>query len=194
MEQIKSVKAIRVAKIGYVFMSALLCILGVFLLVGAQPLIENIKVISGTMMIIFGIVKLIGYFSKDLYRLAFQYDLAFGILLIGLGVVMFFKTQDTVNFICTTLGISILTDGLFKIQISIDSKIFGIKLWWLIFILACLTCIVGIRLVAQSSSDTQFILSLIGVSLITEGVLSMSTVLTAVKIIQHQKPDNIDFY
>ncbi len=194
MDQIKSVKTIQVAKTGYIFMSTILCIIGIFLFMGNQSLIENIKVVSGTMMIIFGIVKLIGYFSKDLYRLAFQYDLAFGILLIGLGAVMFFKTQDTINFICTTLGISILTDGLFKIQISIDSKKFGIRLWWLIFILACLTCVVGIRLVAQPSNDTQLILNLIGISLVAEGILSMSTVLTAVKIIQNQRPDNIDFY
>ncbi|MFQ9732082.1 MAG: hypothetical protein ACLT8X_11075 [Mediterraneibacter faecis] len=35
----------------------------------------------------YGIIKMIGYFSKDLYCLAFQYDLACGIFLIILGVV-----------------------------------------------------------------------------------------------------------
>lgn len=60
----------------------------------------------GMILIIYGIVKVIGYFSDDLYCLAFQYDLACGLFLIAMGM--------------------ILLDALLKIQISKDARKFGL--------------------------------------------------------------------
>ena len=79
------------------------------------------------MMIGFGAVKLMGYFSRDLYRLAFQFDLAYGILLIVLGLIVLVRPVQLVSFFCLVLGICILADGLFKIQAASDSKRFGLR-------------------------------------------------------------------
>ena len=89
-------------------------------------------------------MKLVGYFSRDLYRLAFQYDLEFGILLIALGVIVLLRTNGVMDFICIAAGVSILADGLFKIQIAIDARRFGIRDWWLILLLAVVTGGVGL--------------------------------------------------
>ena len=51
-------------------------------------------ILVGCMMIGFGAVKLMGYFSRDLYRLAFQFDLAYGILLIVLGLIVLVRRAD----------------------------------------------------------------------------------------------------
>ena len=68
---------------------------------------EVIGIFCGIILILFGIVRLIGFFSKDLYRLAFQYDLAFGILM----VIMLVHPGSLMNFLCIVLGISfLLTD------------------------------------------------------------------------------------
>ncbi|MDQ9821948.1 DUF308 domain-containing protein, partial [Acinetobacter sp. 163] len=80
----------------------------------------------------FGLVKIIGYCSKDLYRLAFQFDLAFGILLLALGLILILRTQAVVNVIWVLVGIFILSDALLKIQIAIDARLFGIHQWWMI--------------------------------------------------------------
>ena len=52
--------------------------------------------------------------------LAFQYDLAFGILLIALGAVILLKPEGALDFIFAALGIAIFSDGLFKVQIALD--------------------------------------------------------------------------
>lgn len=192
--RLKSVIPMRTAKIGYIIMSAIFCVLGITLIVFPEISVSFIGNVMGIILIIFGTVKLVGYFSKDLYRLAFQYDLAFGILIIALGIIMIFKTNNVISFICIVLGISVLADGLFKIQIAIDSKMFGIRPWWLIFSVAILTCITGIILILHPVKSVQILVILIGISLLTEGVLSLSTVLTAVKIIKHQKADDIHLY
>ena len=62
---------------------------------------EVIGIFCGIILILFGIVRLIGFFSKDLYRLAFQYDLAFGILMVTLGIIMLVHPGSLMNFLLT---------------------------------------------------------------------------------------------
>ena len=60
--------------------------------------------------------------------LAFQYDLGFGLLLIALGILVLAKPAGVLDFIFIALGIAILTDGLFKVQIAVDSAVSVISL------------------------------------------------------------------
>lgn len=189
MVQPKSIKPMQTAKIGYIIMSVVFCTLGIVLMAFPRISASAIGMLMGILMIAFGTVKLVGFFSKDLYRLAFQYDLAFGILLIVLGTIVLAKPDHAMNFICIVLGISVLADGLFKVQIAVDAKVFGIKLWWMILVPAILTGIMGVLLAFRPTESVPVLMELLGLSLITEGVLSLCTVLTAVKIIRHQLPD-----
>lgn len=193
----RSVIPMRTAKIGYIVMSAVLCSFGILLIAHPDFSIEMIGVAAGICMILFGVVKLVGYFSKDLFRLAFQYDLAFGLLMIGLGAITLIKPDNLMNFICVALGIAILADGLFKIQISVDAKRFGIRWWWLILTLAVLTGAFGLVLVFRPTQSASILVILFGVSLLAEGILNLITVLSAVKIVKHQRPDpdfiDVDF-
>lgn len=183
---------IKAAKIGYIIISILLCVLGIVLIAVPDFSVTLLCVLGGGIMMLFGLVKIIGYCSKDLYRLAFQFDLAFGILFVVLGFILIIRTDAMVNLICIVMGICVLADALLKIQISIDSRAFGIKKWWLILAMAILTGVAGFLLIFWPSESIQTIMILFGINLITEGVLNLITILTAVKIIRHQLPEVID--
>ena len=183
---------IKAAKTGYIIISILLCVLGIVLIAVPDFSVTLLCVLGGGIMMLFGLVKIIGYCSKDLYRLAFQFDLAFGILFVVLGFILIIRTDAMVNLICIVMGICVLADALLKIQISIDSRAFGIKKWWLILAMAILTGVAGFLLIFRPSESIQIILILFGIVLITEGVLNLTTILTAVKIIRHQMPEVID--
>lgn len=185
---VASNKRIQTAKLGYIILSILLCALGIVLIAVPDFSVLLLCQIGGLILILFGLVKIIGYCSKDLYRLAFQYDLAFGILLIALGAVLIFRSNTMINAICILLGICILADALLKIQISIDSKTFGIRQWWLILAAAVITGIIGFLLVLRPSESARVIMLLLGIALFTEGLLNLVTILTAVKIIRQQTP------
>ena len=185
-------KRIQTAKIGYILISLMFCALGVVLIVCPGVSAGLLCKISGVIMVLFGAIKIIGYFSKDLYRLAFQYDLAFGILIMALGIIMIARTNVMVSTICIIFGIYVLTDALLKVQIAIDAKAFGISKWWLILAVAILTGVAGFLLVLRPSESAQVVMVLLGLSLITEGLLNLITILTAVKIIRRQRPEIID--
>lgn len=188
----RSVAPIRTAKIGYMVISAAFCILGILLIAVPRFSASLLGVICGILLIAFGCVRLTGYFSKDLYRLAFQYDLSFGILLIVLGIIMLTHPAGLMTFICASLGLFILADGIFKIQIAVESKKFGLQTWWLILVLAVLTGICGLTLLFRPGAGSRLLMILLGITLLSEGILNFSTGIAAVKIIRYQKPDTIE--
>lgn len=190
--KMRSVTPMRIAKIGYIVMSVMFCIAGALFIALPDISITMIGISMGIAMIVFGIVKLVGYFSRDLFRLAFQFDLEFGILLLVLGLIVLIRPDDLMSFICIALGISILTDGLFKVQIALDSKRFGIKSWWVILALAVVAGTIGVFLIFRSAKSAQFLTVLLGVSILAEGILNLYTVISTVLIINHQQPDAIE--
>ena len=190
--KMRSVTPMRIAKIGYIVMSVMFCIAGALFIALPDISITMIGISMGIAMIAFGIVKLVGYFSRDLFRLAFQFDLELGILLLVLGLIVLIRPDDLMTFICIALGISILTDGLFKVQIALDSKRFGIKSWWVILALAVVAGTIGVFLVFRSAKSAQFLTVLLGVSILAEGILNLYTVISTVLIIKHQQPDVIE--
>ncbi len=190
--RIRSVAPMRAAKIGYILISVALCALGVLLIAVPEFSASLLGVLCGILFIVFGGVKLVGYFSRDLYRLAFQYDLTFGILLLALGVIMLVRPGSLMTFLCIALGLFILSDGIFKIQIALEAKTFGIREWWLILVFAILAGIFGLVLLFRPGEGSRLLVVLLGITLLSEGILNFSTVITAVKIIKHQRPDVIE--
>ena len=185
----RSVAPMKTAKIGYIVMSVLFCVLGVVLLFTPGVSALWIGRLLGIGLILFGAIKLVGYFSRDLFRLAFQYDLAFGLLLMVLGIVTLSHPGDALSFLCVMFGIPVLADGLFKIQIAMDSRQFGIRNWWLVL---ALTCVVGVVLVFRPMTGVRALTALMGLSLLCDGVLNLSVALCTVKIVDYQRPDVIE--
>ena len=181
-----------VAKAGYIVMSLVFCGAGALFI--AEPELSAVVISRalGAAMIVFGVVKLVGYFSRDLFRLAFQYDLGFGLLLIALGVLVLAKPAGVLDFIFIALGIAILTDGLFKVQIAMDSKRFGISSWWLTLLLAVVTGLVGLALVFRPWDSARLLTVLLGTALLAEGILNLCVAISMVKIVSHQRPDVIE--
>lgn len=192
----RSVTPMRIAKTGYIIMSAVFCVVGVlFIALPAQSAVVIGRAL-GIAMVMFGIIKLVGYFSRDLFRLAFQYDLEFGILLIALGVISLLRTGNVMDFICVTMGVAILADGLFKIQISVDARRFGISSWWTVLLLAITAGGVGLLLIFRPWESVQVLTVLLGIALLAEGILNLCVAVSTVKIVMNQQPDVIetDYY
>lgn len=182
----------KTAKIGYIVISILFCVLGVVLLARPETSVPWIGRLLGIGMIVFGLIKLVGYFSKDLFRLAFQYDLAFGVLLIVLGTIVVAHPAGTMRFLSIMLGIPVLADGLFKVQIALDSRSFGIRRWWLVLVFAVVTCAIGAVLIFRSAAGSAALVGLAGLALLLDGTMNLCVALCTVKIVRNQRPDVIE--
>ena len=188
----RSTKAVRIAKTGCIVASVLLMALGVLLIVLPDLSISLVGIVAGAMLIALGILKLMGYFSRDMYQLAFQYDLAFGLLLVALGVLLMMQPNRAMHFLCLIVGISIAADGLLKFQTALEARRFGLGSWWLIMALGILAGVIGIVTAFRPAQSAQVLMVLMGKSLLAEGALNLCVSLCAVKIIRAAQPDVIE--
>ena len=156
------------------------------------PVIFANAVLVGAMLIAFGIVKLIGYFSRDLYRLAFQFDLALGIFLVVLGAIILLNPTRAMTFLCLMLGIAIMADGLFKLQTALDARRFGLHSWGLILAFALLTGAIGGLLAARPAESVGTLTILLGLSVLFEGLMNLCVALFAVKVIRKEQPEVVE--
>ena len=183
---------LKIVKNAYSIMTVCLILVGAILLFWPQMGLDTICKIYGIFLVIYGIAKLSGYFARDLFQLAFQFDLAYGILLIVLGLIVLVRPVQLVSFFCLVLGICILADGLFKIQAASDSKRFGLRPWWLILTLAIMACLAGLLLVFRPMDGARALLILLGIAMLAEGILNLCVACSMIKIIRHQQPDVLD--
>ena len=190
--KMRSTAPMRVAKVGYIIMSAVFCAVGLIFIIRPDVSAGFLGYLLGTAMIVFGAIKIVGYFSKDLFRLAFQYDLEFGVILIVLGVIVLAKPLDVLNFVFIATGIATLADSMFKLRIATDARKFGIDAWWTIFAFAVLTGVIGILLVIRPWESARILTALLGISLLSEGILNLCVAISTVKIVKNQYPDVIE--
>ena len=159
-------KQIKIACTGYILISVVFYITGILCITEPGLIQTHRRVLAGIILISYGIIKIIGYFSRDLYCLAFQYDFACGTFLMVLGIaILYMGDRWKGNSLLASLGVLILLDSLLSIQTALDSKRFGLSSWKSILILSILTGILGILAVLKSSSDST------GLALLAEGCM-----------------------
>lgn len=188
----EAIRQLKIAKNGYIIMSLLFVILGICLIIWPDCSLKLFCTLIGIMLIAYGCIKIVGYFSKDYYCLAFQFDLAFGILLIAVGAIIIARREQVVNLIFAIFGILTLADALFKIQMSVDAKKFGLNLWWRIMLVAILTGVLGFLLLIRPFEAAEVMMILVGVSILFEGILNLCVAFYTIKIIKNQRQDIID--
>ena len=174
----KSLKAI---KNSYSILTICLILVGAVLLIWPHMALGAICKMCGIFLIIFGLVKLTGYFSKDIFQLAFQYDLGLGIASIIFGLIMVIRSW----------AIFLLIDAALKMQTAFESKKFGFRNWWVTLLIAIIVCILGILLFAMPFQTSGVITRLIGINLILDGALNLFVVQSTVRTIKREEDEMI---
>lgn len=175
-------KKLCMARNGYILMSVVFYIAGLacMILPPASPMV--LCVFGGMILVTYGIVKIIGYLSDDLYCLAFQYDLACGILLIVVGIILLACNVRIEHLLSPGLGILILMDAVLKVQTSKDAKTFGLKTWNWILAFSIIAGVFGVLIIIEPFSDPQASRILDGCGLLVEGFMNHLEMKETVKI------------
>ena len=180
MERLKKVKEM------YSVFSACLIILGAVFLIKPDMAAELFLRICGVLLLLFGIVKIFGYFSKDMLQLAFQFDFAMGVISSLIGFIMLFMSGRFMNVLLIVLGLFMLFDALLRIQTALDAKRIGVERWWVILVMALVTAIIGAMLFLRPYEGKTAVVMLIGLNLIIDGILNLFVVQNTVNIIRRR--------
>ncbi|MBE5960521.1 MAG: hypothetical protein E7256_03900 [Lachnospiraceae bacterium] len=180
-------RQLKIVKNAYSFLAVGLVILGAVLLIFPKITVGFICKSIGIVLLICGMIKVLGYFTKDRFELAFQFDLGLGIASMIIGLIMLVQTGHVIEAVSTFLGIFILIDAALKIQTAIEAKRFGLSKWWIILSISLAVTLVGILLIAMPWKTTEFITRLIGINLCLDGFLNLWVVQNTVKIIRRNE-------
>ena len=164
--EVIDLKQIKLACTGYILISIVFYITGFLRIVNPELMQLHGRTLAGAILIAYGIIKIIGYFSKDLYCLAFQYDFACGIFLIVLAIAtLCIGTRFKDSSLLAALGILVLLDSLLSIQTALDSKKFGLSSWKYILIISIVTGTFGVLVILKNT------LTFAGFALLAEGFM-----------------------
>lgn len=178
----KILKKIHMARDGYILISIIFYIAGIICMTvpSISPLV--LCIIGGIILVAYGIVKTIGYISDDLYDLAFQYDLACGIFLIVLGVIVLGCNLRIRTYLSPGFGLLLLLDAVFKVQTAKDAKVFGLKIWKWILILSIIVATFGILIIIKPFGGSHISHVITGCGFFAERLMNHLTVKETVKI------------
>lgn len=125
--------------------------------------------VAGVAMIVLAAAMLIRYITSA--RL-FPENLIFSAVLLLLGIFFIAKSGVVMTVLGLFFGIFLVIDGASKIRDGIDAAKAKMQGWWIWFILALLTIVLGILVMFGES-----VMTLLGVSLIVDGVSDIVTTL-----------------
>ena len=179
-------KKLKAVKYTYSVFSCALIVFGLAILIRAGLSERLFMLAGGWLMIGFGLVRILGYFSKDSLQLAFQFDLILGISSAVLGAYMIWDPQAS-GHIVMVLGVFFLMDALSKVQTAIDARRIGVACWLLILGMALAAALIGALVVLMEFRDFRILCRLLGASLALDGVLNLFVTQSTVNTIRRKK-------
>ena len=139
------------------------------------------NVLVGVASIIIGATGIYGYFSNDMYRLAFQQDFALGIFNVLFGILLIINPVQLSVLLPTAVSILTLLDGGNKSQMALEGKNFGIEKWYLVLISAVLEIIAGLVLILLAYHELD-VRAWMGVAMGLVGVTNFWTTMYTVRV------------
>ncbi len=162
---------IRSAKIINLISASLMLVTGILLLtIDSMEEIVAQRILLGILFGLTGGAKIFGFFSNDLYRLAFQYDFAFGIYCELLALLLILSPSQNYKVLHMLLVAYVLFDALLKVQMSLDARRFGMRCWGVILGTALAVAVAGGFAAAALQAELVRALLLVGIALIADGV------------------------
>ena len=125
--------------------------------------------VAGVAMIVLAAAMLIRYFTS---AQLFPENLIFSAVLLLLGIFFIAKSGVVMTVLGLFFGIFLVTDGASKIRDGIDAAKAKMQGWWIWFLLSLLTIVLAVLVMFGES-----VMTLLGVSLIVDGVSDIVTTL-----------------
>ena len=167
MEYIK--KILHKTGVSSLVSSIIFAILGIILIIEAEMTVKVISYILGGMFILVGTYKIITYFvTKGNYDL-YNYDLAFGIIAIILGIITIAYSKEIGTFLRILVGLWIVYSAIIRFSLSLKLKSYGSNIWGYSLFISIIMLICGIYTLCTSN----IIIVTIGIVILIYAILDI---------------------
>ena len=179
------------AKIFSLAVSGLVLLFGILKAVLPEEMMRALCYSLGSLCLLIAFAKIFGYFSNDLYRIAYQFDFAAGCVVAFFGVLLLVTPEVMIPRLGTAVAIYVLVDGLVRVQTAIDAQRFGMPYWYLLLIGAVL--LVGGAAVIFFLALPYHRVVFTGILMIADAFLSVIVTMYTVRVRVRKTKKEADF-
>ena len=166
----------------FVIASIAYIVLGVFMVIKSQAVANGINDVFGVIMLIYGVINIIVFFiNKDADENLFL-ELATGVIAIGLGVFSLVAQDLMQQILFYAIGGVLLIDALVNIKRAVNLRYLGFPRWNIFLIAAIIGVLLGILCIVFYTVIPQSVVIFFGVSLIYEGVSSLTILILDARV------------
>ena len=151
-------------------------VVGLVFFIWSAKVQDLIAIFLGLIALVYGIYRLILYFTKDKLAAMAGNDLIIGIIFSILGVVVLILGRSLLTLVPILFAIFIMLSSIVKIQRAIDVKRFGGNKWLSVLIMAVISLVLAIIIIVQRSLAMDVLIKIIGVFMIIDGITGIVSI------------------
>ena len=160
-------------RFNYILSSIITILLGIALVIFPRTSASVICMCLGVVLLICGVLNIISYFTQKDKIHFFEYDFLFGMVFSIVGLWLVLNPEAIIMILPVIFAIVIILHGLIELQNSLNLRRFDYNRWWVIFILALITVVLGVIMLANPFIAASTLVIFIGFSLIYNGVVDI---------------------
>lgn len=168
----------------YLLLSLVLIAAGVCLIMMPELSMETACMAAGIATIVYGFLKIVIYFVREVEQMVEQYDFSVGLLCIGAGALLVLHPGDVLRLIPQVVSFYIMGDCIFKLQVSLDAKRLGSFAWFLMLLTTLLVGAWGACLLLQPLGLDAYASFLLAGGLIADGVMNLLAVIFIAAVVR----------
>ncbi len=156
-----------------IILSIILLVFGLFMYTNPISTINVMMIVFGVILVLDGLVHLVSYFAiKDEYRF-FSSELVQAIIYIILGFVLMLNYYNISYLLPIVLGIWIVVESLFKLQIALNIRDIYDSHWGLLLGMSIITALLGAVILFNPVQSLALLTRICGVVLMIAEVISI---------------------
>ena len=171
----------------YVIVSVFFLALGILMIVRPETSLTMICRGLGILTAVFGAIRILQYFLRMPEGIGQRYDLAGGLFCLLIAVLLIFRAREVAAILSVIVGIFILIDSVFKLQIALDAHRTGVTSWGMMMLLACVSLLLGILLVFDTLKGQAILSIMMGAALIFDALVDLFTVFYVTRVAKNIK-------
>ena len=172
----------------YLLLSLFLIGIGVILFMMPEISMNLVVMIVGGGAMLFGLLKIIVYFVRQVASMVEQYDFSVGVLSIAMGAILLVQPSELLRLLPQVVALCMVIDCVFKMQVALDAKRLGSGAWFLQLFMVLICTVWGVFLLLQPFGLDAYVSQMMAGALVADGVLNFVAVLFIAFTVKKELP------
>lgn len=153
--------------------AALFIVVGIVMCAWPTSTASVLCAVAGLALIAGGVWKMADYFFKKRFGLTDRCDFAVGALQAVLGILLMGNPQVVMGLVPVLLGVMVLADSLFKVQLSVSLKKVSYVCWWHYLVMGLVCGAAAVVMMINPFATYELLSILLGATFIVNGLTDL---------------------